>query len=221
MNEYQCDSPAVPKVVAVVWQVSVGALANDKGKYNPLIIVVTMMWLHKHLRVMVLTGSEGYLAIEVIMAKYGLVEAMTKWFILLCVITDDVKGFPPAPLCVSLRVIWGFPSCENMINTAGCGLDPYFLFWWFFFLILIFIFFWWLDTIHFGMLSYRWKHEGTEWIRPCRVPWAWATGQDTTDVGDDVTMDKWLTCYDSTVTMYCTRDSLCYCAAWVTGQTPM
>jgi len=27
---------------------------------------------------MVLTGSEGYLAIEVIMAKYGLVEAMTK-----------------------------------------------------------------------------------------------------------------------------------------------
>ena len=33
------------------------------------------------------------------------------------------------------------------------------------------ILFWWLDTIHFGMLSYRWKHEGTEWIRPCQVPW--------------------------------------------------
>jgi len=72
---------------------------------------------------------------------YGLVEAMTKWFILLCVITDDVKGFPPAPLCVSLRVIWGFPSCENMTNTAGCGLDPYFLFWWFFFLFFDFWFF--------------------------------------------------------------------------------
>jgi len=36
-NVCQCDSPAVPKVVAVAWQVNEGALANDKGKYSQLL----------------------------------------------------------------------------------------------------------------------------------------------------------------------------------------
>jgi len=52
----------------------VGTLANDNGKYNWLISDVTpQVPLCNSL-----TGSEGFLAIEVIMAKYGLVEAMTK-----------------------------------------------------------------------------------------------------------------------------------------------
>jgi len=150
-----------------------------------------LLWLRCHstsnLCVMVFTGSEGYLAIEVIMAKYGLVEAMTKWFILLCVILLMMWKVSHQLLCVSVQGLFEVSHHERTWQIQlGVGFDSYF------FLYLYFYLFWWLGTIHFGMLSYCWKHEGTEWICPCQIPWAWAAGQDTTDVSGDVMLLKWL-----------------------------
>jgi len=165
-NVCQCDSLAMPKVVAVSWQVNESALANGKGKYSWLQwvnvwLVMLLLW-----RILLILLPSWYLV-----GKRGIISLRS--YCLTSVIIEVVmKGFPPAPL----RSVWGFfevsrHESENMTNTAGWGLILIFLFGCFliFFLILIFYFFMWLSTIHFDMLSSVWSHEGTDWIRLCWI----------------------------------------------------